>query len=322
MAWKTRKLLLVVVVFSGLATLAALLLYPSVLDRAHTLWTLSFDSVVKPRGASIVFVGDMMFDRTILAMSEEEGGDFLFSCIADYLKGFDLAVGNLEGPITEYQSVSRGTVPGDAGNTRFTFPTSTASLLARSGIGAVSLANNHSLDFGRSGVASTRVFLSAAGVGFFGDPVDPMKKSLVIPVGGLNIAFVGFNQFLGVDSIARTVAEIERMDSEGETGAIVVFAHWGDEYAPVNEGQKEAARAFVDAGADLVVGAHPHVIQEPETYRETPIYYSLGNFMFDQYWEEGVRTGTALEALFKGDEVSVTPRIVKSSRTSGPCLVE
>jgi poly-gamma-glutamate synthesis protein (capsule biosynthesis protein) len=239
--------------------------------------------------------------------------------MSKYLDSFDLVVGNLEGTITELPSLSLSTVPGQPGNTTFTFPTSTGDLLFRHNVRLVSLANNHSLDFGRSGLESTRALLSAASVGFFGDPLDPSRKSIVKGVGGVPVAFVGFNQFLGVDSVQATVEEIERVKTSADH--VVVFAHWGDEYVQANEFQKMAAHAFVDAGADVVVGAHPHVIQESEVYSGSLIYYSLGNFIFDQYWDDAVRTGLVLEALITPDDIVVTPRKAVRTRTLGPCLV-
>lgn len=271
------------------------------------------------KGGSMLFVGDMMFDRTIRSVAEVRGGDHLFSCVADYVRGFDAVVGNLEGPITSNPSVSLTTRPGDDGNTTFTFPTSTAGLLARNGVTAVSLANNHILDFGRAGVEETRANLRSADVGYFGDPLDPVGKSAVIRVGGFSVALVGFNAFLGVDSVKGTVAEIARLKSGVDR--VIVFAHWGDEYVPANESQKAAAHAFVDAGADAVIGAHPHVIQESETYKGASIHYSLGNFIFDQYWEDSVRKGLVLEVSVSQEGLSFNPRFVTRERDSGPCLL-
>jgi len=310
-----RKGIVLLIVCLSVALVAIIRFAPSSPNTGHAPWRDGFAS----RTATILFVGDMMFDRTILAMSMEEGGDYLFSCIADYVRGFDLAVGNLEGPITGYPSMSWMTVPGDLGNTTFTFPTSTASLLARSGIDAVSLANNHIFDFGRQGVESTREHLPAAGVRYFGDPLDVRRKSALFDVNGLTVAIAGFNEFLGVDSVSTTVSEIGALRADADF--VIVFSHWGEEYVPVVDRQRAAAHAFIEAGADAVIGAHPHVIQESEVYKGKQIYYSLGNFIFDQYWNEGVRKGLVLEAHLKDRSVSFVPRMVSSSRTSGPCLL-
>ena len=79
----------------------------------------------------------------------------------------------------------------------------------------------------------------------------------------------------------------------------VVFAHWGIEYATTSSAySRELAHKFVDAGAEMVAGAHPHVVQEHEVYGDKHIYYSLGNLIFDQYWNEAVRTGLLLYVVF------------------------
>lgn len=270
-------------------------------------------------GGTMLFVGDMMFDRTIRSVAEARGGDYLFSCISEYMRGFDAVVGNLEGPITGNPSVSRTTRPGDDGNTVFTFPTSTAGLLARNGVGIVSLANNHIFDFGRAGVRETGESLRSAGVRYFGDPLDPSGKSVMARVGDFSVALVGFNAFLGVDSVKGTVEEIVRL--RPGVDRVIVFAHWGDEYVPANEFQRATARAFIDAGAGAVIGAHPHVIQESESYGGGAIYYSLGNFIFDQYWDESVRRGMVLEVAVGREGLSFLPRFVTRERGSGPCLV-
>lgn len=79
---------------------------------------------------------------------------------------------------------------------------------------------------------------------------------------------------------------------------VVVYTHWGEEYVPRTEKMKTLARQFVDAGASLVVGSHPHVVQESERYSDQYIYYSLGNFVFDQYFSDAVRNGLLLEVTF------------------------
>lgn len=269
--------------------------------------------------ARVLFVGDMMFDRTIRTLSEQRGDDFVFSCISDYLDGFDLVVGNLEGPVTGSESVSRMTVPGDVGNTTFTFPVSTASALARNNIRMVSLANNHIFDFGRKGIGETKDTLAREGVAYFGDPLDPAGTSSFKNLGGVSVAFVGFTEFYGIHTVEYAVSEISRVRDLSDF--VVVFAHWGEEYQSVTERQRDIARQFVEAGADLIVGAHPHVIQDSERIGDSSVYYSLGNFIFDQYWDESVRTGLVLEAFLSEEKITLVPRRVESSRASGPCLM-
>ena len=129
-------------------------------------------SVSKPMNANatILFGGDLMFDRSIRIAMMKNGDDHVFSCIDDMLKDVDLVVANLEGPITSYPSKSMGSTVGGEGNYTFTFPTSTAVLLARHTIRLVNLGNNHIMNFGREGLAETKQWLDSAGVGYFGDP--------------------------------------------------------------------------------------------------------------------------------------------------------
>ncbi len=96
-------------------------------------------------------------------------------------------------------------------------------------------------------------------------------------------------------------------DLEEIVDFIVVYSHWGYEYEhEPNIIQRQLAHEFIDAGADLVVGSHPHVIQSSEVYRDKHIYYSLGNLIFDQYWEESVRCGLFISVTINPKDFSYT----------------
>jgi len=274
---------------------------------------MNYDRVPQPlmplARASIIFGGDMMFDRTIRTLLVREGEDYIFSCIKDVLHGADLALANLEGPITSHDSVSVGTAPGIEGNYTFTFPLSTAELLKRHNIALVNIGNNHIMNFGREGLAETKQKLSGVGVDFFGDPSG--NTALYKRVKGVPFAFVNYNEFLGTaeSSIYGTLAEIK--DAQKKGYVVIVYTHWGEEYAPVTPRVRQLAHTFVEAGADIVLGSHPHVVQEHEIYKGAHIYYSLGNFIFDQYWEESVRRGLLVRVEFtptgivKVDEIPI-----------------
>lgn len=268
---------------------------------------------------SVLFAGDMMFDRTVRSTADAQGDDFIFSCIADELHAHDAVVSNLEGPITAHVSVSAGSQVGEPENTRFTFPLRTAELLARHNVAAVSLGNNHIFDFGEAGIRETREALRGAGVAAFGDPTDDERMAVVLDIDDVSIALVAFNEFFPTGgSASSTIAHIRELDAEMP---VVVFAHWGDEYAEVVPRQRQWARQFIDAGADMVIGAHPHVVQEREFYRGVPIYYSLGNFVFDQYFSDDVRRGLLLGVSFTGDRVVHTEEIpIALMHDERPCL--
>jgi len=238
---------------------------------------------------TVLFAGDAMFDRTVRLSAERNGEDYLFNCISPTFKEADLVVLNLEGPITANPSVSVGSVPEGAGNYTFTFPIPTAPLLARYGVDIVNIGNNHILDFGNAGALSTMQLLSDAGVEYFG---DPFKHTVVQKdVHGVPLSFINYNEFIGHSSSASTT--LLQIQSEAAAGRLpIVYTHWGIEYATSTAGYlTELAHQFVDAGAVAVIGSHPHVVGESELYKDAPIYYSLGNFIFDQYFSHETTHG-------------------------------
>ena len=259
----------------------------------------------KKTSASVLMVGDMFFDRYIRIMMETVSPDFIFSCIYHVLKEADFAVGNLEGPITENLSVSKSGDLGNPDHFRFTFPVETAGLLKRNNFGAVSLGNNHIGNFGTEGIAETKRHLDGAGVGYFGglkgdEPVFRTEKN------GVPLSFVGYNQFGGAD----VKAVSETVTKENASGRrVIVYAHWGDEYSTSTDSLRPIALALSEAGASAIIGSHPHVVMPHEFINDTLVYYSLGNFIFDQYWNADVSTGLALLLMIPADpekRVSVT----------------
>jgi poly-gamma-glutamate synthesis protein (capsule biosynthesis protein) len=322
-------------------------------------------SLIEPPRATIVFGGDMMFDRTVRTTMDERGGDFLFSCIDDVLRGADLVVANLEGPITSNPSVSIGTPVGGEGNYTFTFPTSTAQLLARHNIRLVNLGNNHIMNFGREGLVETKKWLDSAGVAYFGLPAEasacasthacPRDACLCdarrqarrradrsaqasdpdlaererverMEVRGVPVSFVNWSDWAPLDSSASGAGEqnpvVEQIRAEKGTGRLViVYTHWGVEYATTSSAYShELAHSFIDAGADIVVGSHPHVMQERELYQGRYVYYSLGNFMFDQYWSDEVRRGLLLRVTLSPAGVSRVEEIpIYNQSDRRPC---
>ncbi len=272
---------------------------------------------LEPR-ATVLFAGDMLFDRSLREHAEQYGGDYLFECIDSTLQGYDLVVANLEGPITESKSLSVGSAPGSRYNTTFTFPTSTATLLKKHRIDVVSMGNNHIENFGTAGVESTKYWLDGAGVKYFGEPGVPTVAEL--DVRGIRLSFIGYNEFGGEAST--TLAQIAAAKSKGRMP--VVFAHWGIEYETTALPRVVVlAHQFVDAGAIAVIGSHPHVVQNNEAYKGVPVYYSLGNFIFDQYFSAEVMRGLLVELEFSpAGVVGVREIPTALSRDRRVCPVE
>ena len=272
--------------------------------------------------AHIIFGGDMLFDRSVRTTIEQKGGDFIFSCMDPVLSKASLVVANLEGPITDNPSVSQASAPGDGNNYTFTQPTITGPLLYAHNVRLVNIGNNHMLNFSRPGLLQTKSYLDAAGVGYFGDP-DALEADKVarITVGGVNFSFVNWSDWTS-DNTDHTVAQVRAEAKSGRV--VVVYTHWGIEYAPSSTPRMQAlAHQFVDAGASIVIGSHPHVVEEHERYHGVDIYYSLGNFIFDQFWEPAVDHGLMLDVGFSWAGVASVREIpIVIGRDRRPCPVE
>jgi poly-gamma-glutamate synthesis protein (capsule biosynthesis protein) len=162
----------------------------------------------------------------------------------------------------------------------------------------VSLANNHALDFGEFGLEDTLHYLERAGLTAFGSPFNENRLATQALAGEKKLCFVGYHELFRRDP-TKVLEKIKNI--EPTCDHTTVFAHWGEEYEhEPTASQRELAHAFVDAGADLVIGAHPHVVQPLEVYNNTAIFYSLGNFVFDQGWRAEVRRGVMVSVEFVG----------------------
>lgn len=238
-----------------------------------------------PQPITLTFVGDLMFDRYVRERAEQAGYDTILRDVRVLFASSTFVFGNLEGPITSFTPVSDYRDPGP-NHFRFTFATSVAATLSEAGFSAVSLANNHIRNFGDAGVVETVHWLARANVGTFGAPghAAPWRATS----SGRAIALFGYDPW----DTPQPHDLLAALSAEATSTFVVVFAHWGTEYGSSPDASvRVLAHRFVDAGADLVVGAHPHVIQGKELYRGTWIYYSLGNAVFDQYFEPRVRCG-------------------------------
>ncbi len=293
----TPRLLILLRALGGAVLLLAVMLLPLTLSVRETPQAAAVAEAT-PAPVSVLFAGDMFLDRNIRAAAMRESEDFLFACLGDVLHTPDLTVVNLEGPITEHASVSLGSKVGSPENFQFTFPTSTAPLLKRQGIDIVNLGNNHILNFGAAGVRSTLTYLQKNGLQYFGDP--SVQTVAYKDLRGVSLAFINYNEFAPASQKERVALVLQQVADARLQGRLpIVYTHWGDEYKTIAPLRLQTlARQFVDAGAELVVGSHPHVVEQSEVYKGKYIYYSLGNFMFDQYFSADVRRGLLIEVLF------------------------
>lgn len=240
-------------------------------------------------GRSVIFTGDIMLGRHIEYLMKKNGFTYPFEKIKPFFAGVDIVFGNLEGPI----SANPQKFPADS--LKFSFSPAAAEALSFAGITLISLANNHSLDTGQQGLAETRDILKKSGIGFVG---DPLKCGAELAYRSENLIFLAFNKtwpfICPEEEISRTIKTLKQSAPESY---IAVSVHWGNEYQPKSSpDQQRQARLMIDVGADAIFGHHPHVIQEIEIYRNKPIFYSLGNFVFDQYFSKETQEGLAVGA--------------------------
>jgi poly-gamma-glutamate capsule biosynthesis protein CapA/YwtB (metallophosphatase superfamily) len=241
------------------------------------------------RPVTVAITGDVMLARTIGQHIASSADLFPFTNTASFLRSFDLTIGNLECVVSTLGSP----IPGK----QFTFEAPRAGFdrLVAAGYRIVSVANNHSGDYGKSAFADMLTHLSEYGITPVGgglnqvqahQPVLPMIRTTTIGI--LAYCDIGPDVFAASDTTpghAWLTAEALQADiprARPLCDFLVVFNHWGIEYVTQqNSLQQSLAHTAIDAGADLVVGCHPHVIQPSEVYRGKPIIYSLGNFVFD-----------------------------------------
>jgi poly-gamma-glutamate synthesis protein (capsule biosynthesis protein) len=217
---------------------------------------------------------------------------------------YDLVIGNLEGPITENKSISLIS-PGKYSRTLlFTFPTSSIALLKDLNIRAVNLANNHTDNFYYSGYRDTLKFLDAGGITHFGSPYNSTSTlSTTLCQKDVCITLIGYNKFTKNNDAQIISDEIKKLKNDKSIDFIVVMPHWGEEYdLTSNALEQKYGRKWLAEGADLIVGTHPHVIQEIEKVGDKYIFYSLGNYIFDQWFNPDVSIGMGGSFVFKKNE--------------------
>ncbi len=237
-----------------------------------------------------------------------------------YLQAADLAIANFENPApTKYRYHTSGTV--------FTADPALIEGLANAGIDYVSLANNHIRDGGAQGILDTIRHLDAWGIahGGAGEDLAAARAPTLLDANGTTVAILGRDAIAAVYAATATrvgsaplqkaaiTADIAAARAAGAE-VVIVFPHWGTEYdATPFKSQQTLARAIIDAGADMIIGNHAHWAAALEIHEGRPIWYALGNFVFDQTWSEPTMEGVTLELTFDGAalvQVRMRPHII------------
>jgi poly-gamma-glutamate synthesis protein (capsule biosynthesis protein) len=252
-----------------------------------------------PPTISLVAIGDLMLARDLVTLMDRYGAMYPFERVAPILADADITVANLEGTFTE------GGTPADKKYV-FRTPPRDATGLALAGIDVVSLANNHALDFGPEGLRDTIAALDAAGIAHSGagENDTAARRPAILAVGGLRVAFLSYAATADASAAAPdadgvawgtvdTISEDVKR-ARGQADVVVVSLHAGNEYADEpSDTQRLLAQAAIEAGATLVLGHHPHVLQRWESRGPSFVAYSLGNFVFDLDGDDLAQLGPA-----------------------------
>jgi poly-gamma-glutamate synthesis protein (capsule biosynthesis protein) len=262
----------------------------------------------KKKSGSIIFGGDIMLARSVESFSQSSGGwSAVLAQVNPTLSQADCRVANLESPLVSDKPATK------SGSLVFAAKPEAIAVLTGAKITAVSLANNHITDQGLAGMVETQKILQENNIasGGAGKNEEEALAPQTITCGELKVGliFATYGTNFGAEGVISAPLEgiIEPIKKAKATHDIVaVFVHWGGEYQALNSPfQQEMAHKYIDAGADLVIGSHPHVIQPIEIYKNKLIAYSLGNFVFDQE-ASGVKTeAVLLKTAYAADQLAV-----------------
>jgi len=255
-----------------------------------------------PADLIISAVGDIMLDGTARPVMAEHGYDYPFEKMLPYFKDAHIVFGNVEGPLT-----NQGTPEQDKTFVFRSPPDKVSNALKTAGFNVVSLANNHTLDYGADGLMQTIEALDAAGIKHAGAGADlkAARQPALLQANGQRVAILAYSMtlpesFFAGDNKAGTAFGHEEqvradvMAAREQADIVLVSFHWGQEgKTALRDYQTHVGHVAIDAGANAVIGHHPHILQGIEQYKDGIIIYSLGNFTFGSYSMNSARSAVA-----------------------------
>lgn len=269
-------------------------------------------------------VGDIMLGRNVEKVTNRQGQDYLFRNVESYFKNADYSTANFDHPVTandEYPAQDKPIL--------LRTDEQSVKTLKNLNFSVLNVANSHSMDYLEQGLNDTVKAFNQSKMDFVGMGENLEKASNINyqTVNGIKIATLGFTDTYTAYSAANDndpgilPAKPEIFipliqEAKEKANLVVVHAHWGEEYDTTpSPRQKGLAKAMADAGADIILGHHPHVLQPIDTYKNTVIFYSLGNFVFDQGWSAS-RESALVQYKLKKDGTArfeVTPLLIKEA---------
>jgi poly-gamma-glutamate synthesis protein (capsule biosynthesis protein) len=261
-----------------------------------------------------LFFGDIMLDRYVGDKIKAAGSeDFIFSSLASssIFQGNDIVSANLEGAVTDGGA---HWPPVEAND--FAFAPQLVAGLKKYNFNYFNIANNHLADQGENGIIQTEKNLNDLGYNFAGcaDREVGDCTAKIVEVNGRKIGFTGASMVYGTPDEDVLTAKIRALATS--TDLVIAQMHWGTEYQhEMNNNQIELAHKLIDAGADMVIGHHPHVVGGIEIYKNKPIFYSLGNFVFDQYFSTDTQDELGVKIETDANNFTIDLLPIKSKAT-------
>jgi gamma-polyglutamate biosynthesis protein CapA len=253
----------------------------------------------------VTFVGDVMLARKVADLSQWHGAQYPWHRLPLHPSDYYL-VGNFESAIppvytrTPYFTFS------------FATPTSSIPALREYGFSHLALSNNHSFDKGDTGFSHTIEVLSRADMKPFGNAATVSTSSVVVlEVSDITISVIGISLLTTTPSLEELRLVVEYAQEQSDIQ--IAYVHWGTEYAPYHSlSQRQFAERLVSLGIDSIIGHHPHVIQDIDLIDGVPVFYSLGNFVFDQYFSPAVQEGLVIDLKVLDQQLQFVLRGVTS----------
>ncbi|MBD1371759.1 CapA family protein [Hazenella sp. IB182357] len=275
---------------------------------------------------TMTFVGDMMFGRNIDdVIVPKYGYDHLFKYVKNYFEYSDYTTGNFESPITRNENYEKADK-----NIHLSTGEGAAEALKNHGFYTVNLANNHMKDYGRQGLVDTLNAFKKQKIETVGAGTNLQEATQIVytTVQNKKIALLGFSDILPKDfraysnrsGIAPADPNIFQplvFKARQNADLVIVQMHWGLEYdSGFHPRQQDLGRALIDAGADVVLGHHPHVLEPVEVYNDGVIFYSLGNFVFDQGWSRTKESVLVQLKNLQGDQykLEIHPMMIREGQ--------
>ena len=283
-----------------------LLKKPDEAGTSHFYYYFSKGTAKIDKSLSFLFFGDLMLDRNVKTIIDKNDFGYIFDDLATAENRFfmspDIVSANLEGALT-----NNGAHYLPEASIDFSIHPDLISKIKKDYFfNFFNLANNHITDQGQKGLEETRHNLNELNINYSGCP-DAMVdncSSQSLNIADQKIAMFGFSMVYNNFDLTKAINKIK--EARKTNDLIITQIHWGTEYEHnFNKHQQNIAHQLIDAGTDIIIGHHPHVVQGIEIYNNKPIFYSLGNFVFDQYFSTDTQEELAVGISYQDGEYKI-----------------